>query len=537
MKSIERFIYNKGKTTLLSISGLTIISAILYVSFGILIKYTVDNPEKFNSLHWLIIFSSTFLIIRVAMPLCYALIEYLIHNKIIDIEKELREIYLDRIEKSKLENFQDKSKGDVISVFNTAMSSIGSYIRIIWSDALPVLLQTTFVVISVSLYLGWSIAFQFTLLVLVYCFTVIKLTNMRIPLMKDVSLSIKKMNGILHDIINNFLIDKVFDTEKKAITRYTKVIELYNSKQNIVRKEFFRFGVHTTLISFIGSLLIISYACYKFRNGFVTLGSLVMLTTFLFQVFLPINRIGMLWRQLHRAKVDFNILSELILQMKSTKSKIPLTFSLENNICIEFNNATKERGNKTIFKNLNKSLIIEKDNVTLLTGDNGAGKSTIAKLIAGIESLDDGELLINGHNVSSATLQSKINGITYLPQHPSLLNMSIIDNFHYFSDGADLNEFCDLLSRLNLSKPLDFIVGDSGGNLSGGELQKINIVLCIINKPSFIIMDEPTNGLDKESTSLLYELIDSLRFEMKILLISHNVSFLSLFTDPVEYKI
>lgn len=537
MKSIERFIYKKGKATLFFISGLTIISSILYVSFGILIKYTVDNPEKFNSLSWLIVFSSTFLIIRVAMPLCYALIEYLIHNKIMYIEKELREVYLDKIEQSNFEYFQDKRKGDIISVFNTAMGSIGNYIRIIWSDALPVLLQTTFVIISVSLYLGWSIAFQFTLLVSVYCFAVIKMTNKRIPLMKDVSLSTKKMNGVFHDIINNFFIDKVFETENKAKARYTTVIDFYNSKQDIVRKEFFRFGIHTTLISFIGSLLVITYACYKFREGFVTLGSLVMLTTFLFQVFLPINRIGMLWRQLHRAKVDFEILCDLIRSIKSTKNEISLTLPLDNNIHISFNNATKVKGKKTIFENSNKSLMVEKGNVTLLTGENGSGKSTIAKLIAGIESLDYGELSINGQIISSDKLNGKVNGIKYLPQNPSLLNMSIIENFHYFIKDADSSEFKELLNRLNVSKPLNFIVGDSGKNLSGGELQKINIALCIISKPRFIIMDEPTNSLDKESICLLYELIDSLRSEMNILLISHDVSFLSLFASSVEYKI
>ena len=193
------------------------------------------------------------------------------------------------------------------------------------------------------------------------------------------------------------------------------------------------------------------------------------------------------------------------------------------------------QGQKEIIKNLN--LTIDDEKFVVITGPNGGGKSTLAKLIAGIQKPTSGEIYFNGTNITDMSITERANaGISFAFQQPvRFKGIQVIDLLRIAS-GKELsiNEACSYLSEVGLCAR-DYIEREVNGSLSGGELKRIEIATVLARGTKLSVFDEPEAGIDLWSFQNLIKVFERMRETINgsILIISHQERILNIADEIV----
>ena len=190
-----------------------------------------------------------------------------------------------------------------------------------------------------------------------------------------------------------------------------------------------------------------------------------------------------------------------------------------------------DSGQVDILKDVN--FTIGENKFVVITGPNGGGKSTIARIIAGVKQPTGGQILWNGEDITDADITTRAKlGISYALQLPvTFKGIEVIDLLR-IAAGKDLTvaESCDLLSRVGLCAR-DYIQREVNGSLSGGELKRIEIATILARGTKLSIFDEPEAGIDLWSFQSLIRVFEEMRSSIKdssILVISHQERILDI---------
>ena len=186
-------------------------------------------------------------------------------------------------------------------------------------------------------------------------------------------------------------------------------------------------------------------------------------------------------------------------------------------------------GQKEILKNVNLTI---GDGFTALTGPNGGGKSTLAKIIAGIYTPTSGRILLDGVDITDMSISERAaEGISFAFQQPVRFKGICVMDLVRFASGRDIGvgEACDYLSKVGLCAR-EYINREVNASLSGGELKRIEIAQIIARKTKFSIFDEPEAGIDLWSFQNLIQVFENMRKTVNgsILIISHQERILDI---------
>lgn len=223
----------------------------------------------------------------------------------------------------------------------------------------------------------------------------------------------------------------------------------------------------------------------------------------------------------------YNDISEFELNLKNVQNKKILK-EIDFKESIRINKGSFFFGDKKVFENAD--IEIKKNTITVVSGANGEGKSTLINILLGLLPLKSGEYFIDNKKVdiSNCNLSHLVG---YMPQEVDLIDDNIENNIAIGKNKKDINlnsiykisdilQFDELLNKRLSDK--DFMVGENGQNLSGGQRQKIVLARSLYGNPSIIIMDEPTSALDEENIELFYKLILRLKENKTLIIISHD---------------
>lgn len=187
------------------------------------------------------------------------------------------------------------------------------------------------------------------------------------------------------------------------------------------------------------------------------------------------------------------------------------------------------------------SLVIPNHKLVVITGPNGGGKSTLARLIAGIEKPDSGQILFDGEDITSSSITERANrGIGYAFQQPVRFKGIQVLDLIRLARGKELSvaDACDYLSRVGLCA-MDYINREVNSSLSGGELKRIEIATILAKAPRLSVFDEPEAGIDLWSFQNLIEVFQEMREtirESSILIISHQERILNIADEILVLK-
>lgn len=197
---------------------------------------------------------------------------------------------------------------------------------------------------------------------------------------------------------------------------------------------------------------------------------------------------------------------------------------------IEFNNVKFGYNENTGIIN-NMSFEIDPNQKVAFVGKSGAGKTTIFSLITKLYSIDEGEILLDGHNINDLTRDSLRDNMSIITQNPYIFNFSIKDNLLLAKENASMREIrkaCKMACIddfiMSLPEKYDTMVGENGVILSGGQKQRLAIARALLMKTEIILFDEATSALDNETQSEIQNAIDNLKGEYTVLIVAHRLS-------------
>lgn len=376
--------------------------------------------------------------------------------------------------------------------------------------------------------------YEFALIVLIsvvsYVWFSKKTTDWRTQFIREANQADSKSNTRAIDSLLNYETVKYFTNECYEADLYDRELDKWEQAKRKNRLTLFALNGGQAVIISVSLTAMLILAAYEVSAGHMTLGDFVLVNAFMMQIFLPLNFLGFVYREIKSSMTNiermFSLLKETPLiideaqapELKCTQGKI------------EFRNVDfAYEPSRKILKNL--SFTLQPGEKVALVGSSGSGKSTIAKLLFRFYDTNEGQILIDDQDIKSGTQHSLRSAIGVVPQDTVLFNTSLIDNVRYGSPGASDEEVKRAIKLAHLKdfveslpKQYETEVGERGLKLSGGEKQRVAIARTILKDPAILVFDEATSSLDSSSEVAVMEAIKEVSENKSTLVIAHRLS-------------
>lgn len=332
------------------------------------------------------------------------------------------------------------------------------------------------------------------------------------------------------DSLLNFETVKYFANEQYEARLYDESLETWEKAKRKNRLTLFALNSGQSIIVAVAMTSMLTLAAYEVAAGRMTLGDFVLINAFMMQIFMPLNFLGFVYREIKSSMTNIEKMFSLLAikaKVTDTQQAPDLTVSEGR---IEFKDVEfyydKER---PIIQGL--SFEVKPGEKVALVGSSGAGKSTIGKLLFRFYDASSGHILIDGQDVKSINQNSLRQAIGVVPQDTVLFNTSIFENIRYGRPSAtdeDVNQAIKLAHLeafvSQLPKGKDTTVGERGLKLSGGEKQRVAIARTILKQPSILLFDEATSSLDSASEKAVLDAIRDVSKGHSSVVIAHRLS-------------
>ena len=379
----------------------------------------------------------------------------------------------------------------------------------------------------------WSSLITLIALVLYIIFTIV-VTEWRSQLRRTMNQLDTRANQKAVDALLNFETVKYFGNEAYESDRYNQSMQQYQKAAITSQKSLAALNLGQQIIISVGLVLIVWRAAVGVADGSLTLGDLVLVNTLMIQLYMPLNFLGVVYRELKQSTADidrmFNLLNE---QQDITDSPGAPTLVV----------ADPSRGPRVVFDRVsfsydkqrpvlkNISFTVEAGTTTAVVGRSGAGKSTLSRLLFRFYDVDEGRIMLDGQDLREVTQSSLRSAIGIVPQDTVLFNDTIGYNIQYgrpdateaevhaAARAAQLESFIE-----RLPQGYDTPVGERGLKLSGGEKQRMAIARTLLKQPAMLMFDEATSALDSRTERALQGELWKLARNRTTLIIAHRLS-------------
>jgi ATP-binding cassette subfamily B protein len=390
----------------------------------------------------------------------------------------------------------------------------------------------------VLIYLGWNYdwmyaAITFTALVCYIIYTV-KVTEWRTQYRRKMNEMDTSANQKAIDSLLNFETVKYFGNEKFEASRYDTFLASYQEAAIQSQRSLAVLNIGQQIIIVIGLIAILWRAILGVEAGLLTLGDLVLINTLMIQLYIPLNFLGVIYREIKQALLDMDNMFSLLgkdreIQDKPSAQALQLVEpKLGPKVVFDQVNFFYDP-NRPILKNVQFEIL--PGTTTAVVGRSGSGKSTLARLLFRFYDVQSGSILIDDQPIKEIQQASLRKAIGIVPQDTVLFNDSIGYNIAYgnpiasqfeitqAAKAAQIDEFI-----MSLPDGYQTAVGERGLKLSGGEKQRVAIARTLLKDPALLIFDEATSALDSKTEKAIQAEINKLTSNRTALIIAHRLS-------------
>lgn len=379
----------------------------------------------------------------------------------------------------------------------------------------------------------WFAAITLAALVLYIGFTVV-VTEWRTHYRRTMNDMDSKANQKAIDSLLNFETVKYFGNEAFEASRYDENLLRYQSAAVKSQKTLALLNLGQQTIIATGLMLILWRATVGVVNGTMTLGDLVLVNTLMIQLYIPLNFLGVIYREIKQSLTDMDRMFSLLntdKEIADSPNARPLhVHDHGHGPDVRFEHVSFHYDAKReILRDV--SFNIPAGTITAVVGQSGAGKSTLARLLFRFYDVQSGEILIAGQNIQDVTQASLRKAIGIVPQDTVLFNDTIGYNIAYGDPSATIEEVQEAARAAQidgfikrLPDGYDTQVGERGLKLSGGEKQRVAIARTLLKKPAMLIFDEATSALDSKTERAFQDELLSLAKNRTTLIIAHRLS-------------
>jgi ATP-binding cassette, subfamily B (MDR/TAP), member 7 len=387
---------------------------------------------------------------------------------------------------------------------------------------LPTALEISMVCGILSYQYGTKFAAVTAVTMVAYTAFTITTTSWRTKFRKQANAADNRGATVAVDSLINYEAVKYFNNERYEVKRYDDALRAYEraSIKVTTSLSFLNAGQNVIFSSALGVMMYL--AADGVAKGTLSVGDLVMVNQLLFQLSVPLNFLGSVYRELRQSLLDMETLFNLQkvnLGIKDSPNAQPLVLSQGGEI--KFENVTfGYHPDKPILQNV--SFTIPAGKKVAIVGPSGCGKSTILRLLFRFYDVQSGRILIDGQDIKEINLESLRRAIGVVPQDTPLFNQSIEDNIKYGNIEASAEDVRRVARRAqidgiiqNLPAGYGTQVGERGMMISGGEKQRLAVARLLLKDPPLLFFDEATSALDTHTEQMLLQNINSILKEKK----------------------
>jgi ATP-binding cassette subfamily B protein len=394
----------------------------------------------------------------------------------------------------------------------------------------PTLFEILLVVGLLYSQYGFTFAVIILSAVILYIGFSIKATDWRTKFVREVNQADSSSNSRAVDSLLNYETVKYFNNEQFEAQRYDTDLADWESARKKNRLTLFALNSGQALIIATAMTSMMMLAAMNVTQGRMTIGDFVLINAFTMQIFLPLNFLGFVYREVRGSLANIENMFSLLNKQPSVQNKKNAPNLSVSKAEISFNQVEFSYDDKRpILKGVDFS--IRSGQKVAVVGESGAGKSTLIKLLFRFYDVTAGSISIDNQIISDVTQSSLRQQIAIVPQDTVLFNDTIIENIRYGRPSASEAEVKDAINLAHLRHFIDSLpdgentkVGERGLKLSGGEKQRVSIARAILKQSSILIFDEATSSLDSQSEKAILDALKAFARGHTSLVIAHRLS-------------
>ena len=511
------------------------------VGVPVLLKHLIDamtpNPAQ----------PQTLLVVPVALLMVYGVLRLSV-----SAFTELRELVFAKATQGAarqiaLETFQhlhslslrfhlERQTGGMTRDIERGVRGIESLISYSLYSIVPTLIE----VVLVLTILGWAFDVWFALITLaalaIYIFFTVYVTEWRTQFRRQANEFDSAAHTKAVDSLLNYETVKYFNNEGFEAQRYDRSLDQLRRARLKAQTSLSLLNTGQQLIIAVALIAMLWRATQGVVDGRMTLGDLVMVNAFMIQLYIPLNFLGMIYREIKQSLTDLDRMFRLLEKEREVDDQAGAPdLNLAGSPTVRFENVRfAYESDRPILQGL--SFEIPAGKTVAVVGSSGAGKSTLARLMYRFYDVPDdqamnGRITIDGKDIRSVTQSSLRRAIGIVPQDTVLFNDTVAYNIAYGRPGSTQSEVEEAARQARIhdfiaSTPKGYqtMVGERGLKLSGGEKQRVAIARTLLKNPPILIFDEATSALDSANERAIQAELQSVAHNKTTLVIAHRLS-------------
>ena len=423
----------------------------------------------------------------------------------------------------------DRQTGGLTRAVERGAKGVEFLLTMATFEILPLLIEVIFVSALLWYLFGAPYAIITFTTVMLYAYFTMRVTEWRMAFRRRMNQADETAATKAVDSLLNFETVKYFNNEENEARRYDKAMRDYEDAAVLSRTSLAAVNVGQGAIIGIGLVLVMGFAGWDIQAGRMSVGDFVAVNTYLLQLYLPLNFLGYVYREVRQAVIDLERMLGLIEEEPDITDVENAPALRLSKGAISFKDVHFSYGNRPILKGI--SFDVPAGKRVAIVGPSGAGKSTISRLLFRFYDPQQGQILIDDQDVRYVRQETVRAAIGVVPQDTVMFNASIGYNIGYGHFGADQNaiEEAAKLASIDefisqLPEGYESLVGERGLKLSGGEKQRVAIARAILKQPTIFLFDEATSALDSRTEKDIQIALDKVSKSQTTLVIAHRLS-------------
>jgi ATP-binding cassette subfamily B protein len=424
----------------------------------------------------------------------------------------------------------ERKTGGLTRVLERGRNGIETIVRMVILQLVPTIIELTMVFVVLLWQFDWRYAVVILLTVVAYMTFTYRATEWRIGIRRKMNDSDTDANVKAIDSLLNYETVKYFSAEAREAARYDRAMARYEDASVQAYTSLAVLNAGQAVIFTCGLAATMVMCAIGISNGTNTVGDFVLVNAMMIQLYIPLNFMGMVYREIKQAVIDIEMMFSILSrnpEVKDAPAAPPLAVA-KGHIRFEDVHFAYDP-DRPILKGI--SFEVPAGHTVAVVGPSGAGKSTISRLLFRFYDLSGGRIMIDGQDISQVTQRSLREAIGMVPQDTVLFNDTIRYNIRYGrwdASDADVEEAARLAQIdgfIRMSpKGYETEVGERGLKLSGGEKQRVAIARTILKAPPILLLDEATSALDSHTEKEIQDSLERVSKNRTTLVIAHRLS-------------
>jgi len=424
----------------------------------------------------------------------------------------------------------DRRTGGVARDVERGMTSVSDLLDWTIYTILPTLFEITLICGILIARYDWGFAVITLATLAVYIAFTFSITEWRLRFYRAANEADTEANARNVDALLNYETVKYFGNEKHELARFDTSLKQLEEATVRSQKSLAVLNIGQTAIVAVGLTLLLWRASAGVVAGRMTLGDLVLVNAFLIQLSMPLNYLGMVYREVKQALTNIERMFGLLAEPQEVRDAPDARPLAVAGGAVQFEHVSFGYGPQRGIL-FDVDFAIPAGKTVAVVGTTGAGKSTLSRLMYRFYDVDAGRIAIDGQDIRSVTQESLRAVIGIVPQDTVLFNDSIYYNIAYGKPQATREE---VIAAARAAHIHDFIqslpqgydtgVGERGLKLSGGEKQRVAIARTLLKNPAILVFDEATSALDTRTEKVIQAELAEIARERTTLVIAHRLS-------------